>query len=88
MEYERALFRVYDRSLESLRADQPCFENRCRNRFRPTSVCACVEVFLVSLIGLCVILLGVAHTNFVGNAGDGLYNPFFDNNNCLARLDS
>mmetsp|Transcript_28446 Transcript_28446/g.57279 ORF Transcript_28446/g.57279 Transcript_28446/m.57279 type:complete len:448 (-) Transcript_28446:90-1433(-) len=68
MEYERALFRVYDRSLESLRADQPIFEGagRFRERFKPTTVCMIVELLLLSTIALSLLLLTVAHSNFVG----------------------
>ena len=67
MEFERALFRVYDRSLESLRADQPCFETgRCRDRVRPSTVCMAVEALLLATIALAMLLLTVAHTNYVG----------------------
>jgi len=68
MEYERALFRVYDRSLDSLRMDEPCDARRCGPRVKPTTVCAAIEVVLVVLVALCFVLLGVAHTNFVGES--------------------
>lgn len=64
MEFERALFRVYDRSLESLRADQPCFTG---SNLRPMSICRFVEGCFISIIVLCFLLLGVVHTNYVGD---------------------
>ena len=66
MEYERALFRVYDRSLESLRANEPCNERLCGPRVRTNEVCMAIEALLVALVVLGFILLGVAHTNYVG----------------------
>mmetsp|Transcript_8451 Transcript_8451/g.11011 ORF Transcript_8451/g.11011 Transcript_8451/m.11011 type:complete len:612 (+) Transcript_8451:136-1971(+) len=63
MEFERALFRVYDRSLESLRANQPCSPG---SRLRPLSICHIIELMLLSLIIFLFILLGTLHTNFVG----------------------
>lgn len=66
MEYERALFRVHDRTLESLKMNEPCFPGRCGNSVTPRSVCAAIEVLLLSFAALCLLLLGVAHNSFVG----------------------
>ena len=68
MEYERALFRVYDRSLESLRMDQPMYPGRCGNRVRPTTVCFGVEMCLLGSALLGLLLLSVAHVNYVGSS--------------------
>lgn len=66
MEYERALFRVHDRTLESLKVNEPCFPQRCGDRVTPVRVCAAIEVLLLSFAGLCLLLLAVAHGSFVG----------------------
>lgn len=60
MEFERALFRVYDRSLENLRADEPCYN------IRPMSCCKCIEGFILSLTLFSFILLSGLHLNYVG----------------------
>jgi hypothetical protein len=67
MEYERALFRVYDRSLESLRMDQPMYRERCGTRVRPTSVCFGLELCLLGSAAAGLLLLSVAHLNYVGD---------------------
>ena len=46
-EYERALFRVYDRTLDSMRNDQPYFYGERFQRLRPSNVCRAVEYGLL-----------------------------------------
>lgn len=64
MEFERALFRVYDRSLESLRADQPCSNG---SRLTPMRCCKGVEIVILTLIALSFVLLSTVHLNYVGD---------------------
>ena len=54
-EYERALFRVYDRTLDSMRNDQPYFYGERFRELRPSVVCRAVEygllLFTLTLVG-------------------------------------
>lgn len=66
MEHERALFRVYDRSLESLRLDQPYFPQPALRHVRPSTTCRAVEWGLLSFAVLLLTKLVVLHSAFVG----------------------
>lgn len=67
MEYERALYRVYERTLDTLRFDAPCIGDM---RFtKPTAICH----FLLHMTWATALLILAAttclHINFVGHAG-------------------
>lgn len=67
MEYERALFGLYDRALDGIRLDNPLIGRQSSTR--PSRVC---DVILSSLLclGLCIIATTVLlHVNYVDKAG-------------------
>ena len=73
MEYERALFRVYDRTLDSMRNDQPYFYSERLQSVRPSTVCRAVEYGLLVFTFVLIGMLFVLHGAFVGN-GECLHN--------------
>jgi hypothetical protein len=70
MEFEKALFRVYDRTLETVRLDQPLVMSRraaCLERHvRPEKVCSCLQNCLLSVTMALLVMLLLLHTAFVG----------------------
>jgi hypothetical protein len=67
MEYERALYRVYERSLDSQRRDQPCCFNSPLTQ--PSKLCNALirgSVLAAAVMFVCVMWL---HCSFVGRPG-------------------
>mmetsp|Transcript_19258 Transcript_19258/g.56018 ORF Transcript_19258/g.56018 Transcript_19258/m.56018 type:complete len:593 (-) Transcript_19258:17-1795(-) len=71
MEYERALFRVYDRTLDSLRSDQPVCDRLCGGQIKPITLCRLLEFFLLASAVILFLFLLIAHNGFVGDAAPG-----------------
>ena len=72
MEYERALFRVYDRTLDAIRLDQPVSSSPrpLAQRFtKPSAICAGVQRCLLGTVATLLLCLLVLHAAFVGEGG-------------------
>jgi hypothetical protein len=70
MEYERALFRVHERTIEALRYDGPCLPGRAfAHVSRPSTCCAVIQAAVLLLALTLLSVISYLHVNYVNQPG-------------------